>query len=158
MGAPSQLFRNRNLPRCTGVEPVLMRHAILYREKTRTISRYGRARLCRKNKKPSGLARSVGTNLVHQKAASNWEGERPTGVQNRPVSGGISATQPHKGNRIIRILERAMGIEPNADCLEATEYTSFLLSPLEHFGTQPRLLSRRLRGEHPRERGHRPQE
>src|SRR5208283_3012871 len=119
MGAPSQLFRNRNLPRCTGVEPVLMRHAILYREKTRTISRYGRARLCRKNKKPSGLARSVGTNLVHQKAASNWEGERPTGVQNRPVSGGISATQPHKGNRIIRILERAMGIEPTSEAWEA---------------------------------------
>jgi hypothetical protein len=41
-----------------------------------------------------------------------------------------------------------MGIEPNADCLEATECTSFLLSPLEHFGTQPRLLSQRLRGEH----------
>jgi hypothetical protein len=51
-----------------------------------------------------------------------------------------------------------MGIEPNADCLEATECTSFLLSPLEHFGTQPKLLSRRLRGEHLRERGHRPQE
>jgi hypothetical protein len=29
------------------------------------------------------------------------------------------------------MLERAMGIEPNADCLEATEYTSFLLSPLD---------------------------
>jgi DNA invertase Pin-like site-specific DNA recombinase len=28
-----------------------------------------------------------------------------------------------------------MGIEPNADCLEATEYTSFLLSPLEHVST-----------------------
>jgi hypothetical protein len=25
-----------------------------------------------------------------------------------------------------------MGIEPKADCLEATECTSFLLSPLEH--------------------------
>src|SRR5258708_12808974 len=46
--------------------------------------------------------------------------------------------------RETRFLERAMGIEPNADCLEATECTSFLLSPLEHFGTQPRLLSRRL--------------
>src|SRR5216684_3066002 len=57
-----------------------------------------------------------------------------------------------------RFMERAMGIEPNADCLEATECTSFLLSPLEHFGTQLRLLFRPLRGEHLLERGHRPRE
>jgi hypothetical protein len=37
-------------------------------------------------------------------------------------------------------MEWAMGIEPNADCLEATECTSFLLSPLEHFGTQSRYF------------------
>ena len=29
-------------------------------------------------------------------------------------------------------MERAMGIKLSSDCLEATEYTSFLLSPLEH--------------------------
>ena len=76
----------------------------------------------------------------------------------RPADGFQQLSRVKVSGIVVRLLERAMGIEPNADCLEATEYTSFLLSPLEHFGTQPRLLSRPLRGEHPRERGHRPQE
>jgi hypothetical protein len=42
-------------------------------------------------------------------------------------------------------LERAMGIEPNAAFLEATEDTSVPLSVLEHFGTQSRPLYRPLR-------------
>jgi hypothetical protein len=35
------------------------------------------------------------------KAASNWRRRRPCGGQNRPFIGVFSATQPHKGNRII---------------------------------------------------------
>src|SRR5713101_4085931 len=33
--------------------------------------------------------------------ASNWQAQRPTSVQDRPLLSVISATQPRKGNRVI---------------------------------------------------------
>jgi hypothetical protein len=44
---------------------------------------------------------------------------RPAGVQNRPFLGVFSATQPHKGNRTPRLMERAMGIEPTSEAWDA---------------------------------------
>src|SRR5262249_20857684 len=54
------------------------------------------------------------------------EQQRPSGVQNRPFSGGTSATQPPKGNRVIEVYGAGDGNRTHVRSLGST----VLASPL----------------------------
>jgi hypothetical protein len=64
---------------------------------------------------PSRSSKKRRIQMIDNKQRPIDDPRRPSSVQNRPLQGVFSVTQPHKGNRI----ERAIGIEPTSEAWDA---------------------------------------
>src|SRR6266478_6463303 len=67
--------------------------------------------------------------LEHREKQRPIDGWRPSGVQNRPFLGVFSATQPHKGNRIIKTYGAGDGNRTHVRSL-GSFYTAIVRRPL----------------------------